>query len=109
VEYLRVRDAERGPAGAKVRVVSLPVSRLLGRGAMEVPAIGFDDEPDLRPVEIDAVRAEPLLCLRRGKPRPSDQAKNLALELRLRNAKGCPIDHRPERRSRFDRPSSPQF
>ena len=56
-------EAQRGEAGEGVRMVAERVLRLLGRRAMEAEAVGFHDEFQLGPVEVDAVAVQPGLRL----------------------------------------------
>ena len=63
---LHAREAQGGQAGEEVVVVALAIGGLRGRGAVVAEAVGFDDEVELGPVEVDAVAIDVGLGLRWG-------------------------------------------
>jgi hypothetical protein len=52
---LSSREAKRRQAGCRVRLVADPIPRLLRGRAVVAQAVRFDDEPEIRPVEVDLV------------------------------------------------------
>lgn len=62
VKYLPVREAERGKAVNEVGVVPLAVDCLLRPCAVEAAAVGFDDDAQVGPVEVDLVAVDPGLA-----------------------------------------------
>jgi hypothetical protein len=52
---LCAREAQRNEAGCRVRLVAAPVLSLLRRRAVVAEVVSLDDEPELGPVEVDAV------------------------------------------------------
>src|SRR4051794_38612333 len=80
VPHLGAREPDRSPAGDEVVLVADAVVGLLGGGAVVAEAVGFDDEVQLGPEEVDAVLAEAALRLWRWEAGSFDEAQELAFE-----------------------------
>src|SRR5205814_5987972 len=78
-----MREAKPRQAGGRVRLVAEGVPGLLGRGAVVAEAVRFDDEVELRPVEVDleAVEMDPGQWFREA--RGAGDGQKPALELRI--------------------------
>jgi hypothetical protein len=79
-------------AAAGQRLVLLAIAGLLGGGAVEASAVGFDDQVQGRPVEVDPVAAESRLRIRHRQSGPSDDWQETALELGFRQAERLAVE-----------------
>ena len=57
--HLRVGEAQRGQAARRVGLVADAVPRLRGGGPVVAQAIGLDDQPEIRPVEVHLEAIDP--------------------------------------------------
>jgi hypothetical protein len=60
-------------------------------------AIGLDDQPELRPMEIDAETLHSLLGFRLGQSRPPNESQEPPFELRVRQGERASIKDPPQR------------
>jgi hypothetical protein len=60
VAHVLMGKAKLGKAGGGVGLVAEPVPRLLSGRAVIAQAVGLDDEPKVRPVEVDFEFVDPL-------------------------------------------------
>jgi hypothetical protein len=78
---LVVGEAQRDEAGGRVGLVAAPVSGLLRGGSVVAETVGFNDEAEIRPVEVDVIAVDPLLGERSGQSGLAHDRKKEALEL----------------------------
>ena len=74
VPNLSVGEAQRGQTRGHVGLVPSVVTRLLSRRAVVAESVGFHDEPEVRPVEVDLEPMEVALGLRCGKLGAADES-----------------------------------
>jgi hypothetical protein len=75
-----------------MRLVPPVVARLLHRRAVVAEPVGFDDQAQFRPVEVDAVPVHSLLRHWHWQARPADEREKAPLELRVGGAEGVAVE-----------------
>jgi hypothetical protein len=66
--HLGVGEAQRGEPARGVRLIAQAIPGLLRRRAVVAEPVGLDDEPEVRPMEVDLVAAHAASGLRRPEP-----------------------------------------
>jgi hypothetical protein len=77
-------------------LVSKPVLRLLGGGSVISEAIGFHDQPQIGPVEVDPESVDPASRYGQRQPRRLDDGQEAPLQLRVREDERAAIEDRPQ-------------
>ncbi len=92
VRDLVVREAQRRQARGDAPVVARTVGRLLHGRAVVAQAVALDDEPELRPVEVDPVRPEVALRARLREAGAARDRDEEALELGVGEDEGGRVE-----------------
>jgi hypothetical protein len=95
---LGVREPERGDAGRRVRLVAQTVPGLLRRRAVVAQAVGFHDQVELRPVEVDLEPVQSAPGLRPRKSGAPGQREKAALELGVGERERATVQRSPQGR-----------
>src|SRR5436305_11929473 len=91
-------EPERDETSSGVRLVPNQVLRLLGSGAVIGETISLDDQPEIRPVEVDLVSVHPLPGQRHRVAGSDRDRYEEPLELRAGQAEGTPVERRDHAR-----------
>src|SRR5687767_12819636 len=89
---LRVCEPQGRHAGLGVSVVAQSVLRLLRGRAVIAKAIGFDDQAELRPVEVDLEAVDVCPGLRGGQASPPGDGQKVTFEFRVRKREGLAVE-----------------
>jgi hypothetical protein len=97
VPDLAVREAQADEPRRDVLLVTPQILRLLLRRAVIGESVGLDDQPQLRPVEVDLVTVDDLPRQRARKPGPQGDRNERTLQAGPREAEGADIEDLPQR------------
>ena len=89
---LPVREPQLGEAGGRVDLVAEAVACLLSGSAVVTQAVGLDDEPELRPEEVDPEAVDVGAGLGERQPGRARQRLEAALELGVGEGEGAAVE-----------------
>jgi hypothetical protein len=88
---LGMGEPQASKAGSGVRLIANPVLCLLGGRAVIPQSVGLDDEPQLRPVEVDLEAVDGAAGFRPWQPRLERDREEQTLELGVREHEGVRV------------------
>jgi hypothetical protein len=92
VAHLLVGEAQLGEPRGGVGLVAEPIPGLLGGGAVVAEAIGLDDEPEARPVEVDFEVVDPLAREGRRQTRFAREWEEATFQFLFGEAEGAAVE-----------------